>query len=113
MTSKMQTGSDGEGVAAEYLLKKGYQVVERNYKYRHLEVDLIVRKENWLVFVEVKTRSKSDFGFPEEFVDKSKQRNILMAAEHYIYETDWRFNVRYDIISVLRGTVTHFEDAFY
>lgn len=113
MTSKMQTGSDGEGVAAEYLLKKGYQVVERNYKYRHLEVDLIVRKENWLVFVEVKTRSKSDFGFPEEFVDSKKKSNVLRLANHYIYNINWKGNVRFDIISVLQGTVTHFEDAFY
>lgn len=109
----MQTGSDGEGVAAEYLLKKGYEVLERNYRYSRAEVDLIVRKDNWLVFVEVKTRSGSAFGFPEDFVDRSKQRNILMAAEHYIYKIDWRFNVRYDIISVLQGAITHFEDAFY
>jgi putative endonuclease len=117
MTSKMQTGNEGEHAAAEYLKSKGYSVVERNYRYSRAEVDLIVTKGNWLVFVEVKTRTRSDFGFPEEFVDRVKEELILMAAENYIYEIDWQGNVRYDIVAVLgvgvRWEIMHFEDAFY
>jgi putative endonuclease len=117
MTSKMQTGLEGEDAAAAFLINAGYEVVCRNYRYGRAEVDLIVNKGNWLVFVEVKTRSNCDFGFPEEFVDKAKEDNILMAAENYIYAANWEGNVRYDIISVL-GTgfekqIMHFEDAFY
>lgn len=113
----MQTGVDGEKEAAEYLIGKGYEVVERNYRYLKAEVDLIVKKGNWLVFVEVKTRSTNAFGFPEEFVDKEKEENIFLAAEEYMYRVNWQGNVRYDIVSVL-GTgfereITHFEDAFY
>jgi putative endonuclease len=117
MTSKMQTGKDGENTAAEYLAGKGYEIVARNYRYGRAEIDLIVKKGNWLVFVEVKTRSNCDFGFPEEFVDRAKEENILKAAEEYTYVINWEGNVRYDIVSVL-GTdfekqIVHFEDAFY
>ena len=117
MTTKMQTGSDGERMAAEYLAGKGYEVLERNYRYGRAEIDLIVKKKNWLVFVEVKTRSRSDFGFPEEFVDRVKEELILMAAENYIHKINWEGNVRYDIVSVLGvgvgREIVHFEDAFY
>jgi putative endonuclease len=76
-----------------------------------------VRKDNWLVFVEVKTRSGSLYGFPEEFVDKEKEENVFFAAEEYMSRIGWEGNVRYDIVAVL-GTglereVSHFEDAFY
>jgi putative endonuclease len=113
----MQTGSDGENLAAEYLTGKGYEVLERNYRVGRAEVDLIVRKGNWLVFVEVKTRSGSAFGFPEEFVDREKEGNVLFAAEWYMNSVNWEGNVRYDIVSVLGvgwdREVSHFEDAFY
>jgi len=113
----MQTGSDGENAAAEYLTGNGYEVVERNYRYRHAEIDIIVKKKNWLVFVEVKTRSNSGYGFPEEFVDRRKEELILTAADEYMYQINWQGNVRYDIVAVL-GTgfdrqIEHFEDAFY
>ena len=104
-------------MAAEYLAGKGYEVLERNYRYGRAEIDLIVKKKNWLVFVEVKTRSCSDFGFPEEFVDRVKEELILMAAENYIHKINWEGNVRYDIVSVLGvgvgREIVHFEDAFY
>ncbi|MEJ0031200.1 MAG: YraN family protein [Bacteroidota bacterium] len=113
MTSKMQTGNEGESAAAEFLIAKGYEIVFRNYRYGRAEIDLIVKKDNWLVFVEVKTRSGNDFGFPEEFVDREKEQNILYAAENYTYKINWEGNVRYDIIAILRNEITHFEDAFY
>lgn len=113
----MQTGSDGENAAAEYLIAKGYEVVARNYRCGRAEIDLIVKKKNWLVFVEVKTRSSSTFGFPEEFVGRMKEDLILMAAEQYMYEINWEGNVRYDIVAVLgvefEREIMHFEDAFY
>jgi putative endonuclease len=111
----MQTGLEGENAAVQYLRDKGYEVLERNYRHGRAEIDVIVRKENWLVFVEVKTRGGDAFGFPEEFVDKEKESNVLFAAENYIYEVNWDGNVRYDIISILgpQRMITHFEDAFY
>lgn len=113
----MQTGADGEAIAAEYLTGKGYEIVEFRYRYRHCEIDLIARKPNWLFFIEVKTRSNADYGFPEQFVDRAQEECILKAAEYYMEKIDWKGNVRYDIISIL-GTdsdrdVQHFQDAFY
>jgi putative endonuclease len=113
----MQTGADGETLAAEYLIGKGYEIVCRNYRYCRAEIDLIVRKGNWLVFVEVKTRSGVLFGYPEEFVDRAKEENVLLAAEEFMWEMKWEGNVRYDIVAVVIGggkrEVVHVEDAFY
>jgi len=117
MNDNIKTGKEGEQAACDHLEAKGYEILERNYRYRKSEVDLIVRQDNWLVFVEVKTRSSSFFGYPEEFVDRKKQFLIFEAAENYVYEKDWNGNVRYDIVSVMlthgKLEVYHIEDAFY
>jgi putative endonuclease len=117
MTENAKKGNEGEKLAADFLADKGFEILERNYRHRHCEIDLIVRKDNWLIFVEVKARSSYAFGHPEEFVDYKKEKNILEGAEHYIDETDWQGNVRYDIVSVkLRKDnpeIVHLEDAFY
>jgi putative endonuclease len=117
MNENMKTGNDGEDAARAFLEQKGYEILERNYRYRRSEVDLIVKHNNWLVFVEVKTRSSAFFGYPEEFVDRKKQFLIFEAAENYMYEKDWNGNVRYDIVSVMSAKgkmeVYHIEDAFY
>lgn len=116
-TSNQKTGQEGERAACEFLIGKGYEILEKNYRYRQSEVDLIVRQDNWLVFVEVKTRSSSFFGYPEEFVDRKKQQLIFEAALNYMYEKDWNGNVRYDIVSIMivkgKMEVYHVEDAFY
>lgn len=116
MANTLKTGNTGEALAAEFLQKKGYQVVARNYRYKHAEVDLIVKKDSFIVFVEVKTRSYSFYGEPEAFVDSKKVATILRAAEQYTYENKYEGNIRFDIVSVKIGTppeVVHFEDAFY
>jgi len=117
MTEKIKRGAEGEQLAAALLEEKGYQVLERNYRYRRSEIDLIVCRENWLVFVEVKTRSSAAFGFPEEFVVGNQKKKILEGADYYQYITEWKGNVRYDIVavSVEQGEpqLLHIEDAFY
>lgn len=117
MTDNIKRGNEGETLAASFLEAKGFQIVEKNYRYKRSEIDLIVTKENWLIFIEVKMRSSMAFGFPEEFVDEKKIEKILEGAEHYIFDKNWNGNVRYDIISVSmkdgKPTVTHFEDAFH
>jgi putative endonuclease len=114
MTDKMETGSIGENLAAEFLSSKGFRVVARNFRWRHAEIDLIVQRDDWLIFVEVKTRSSNAHGEPETFVNDHQRRLIYDAAEEYIFKTDWRGHVRFDIISVRPGPapeITHFEDA--
>jgi putative endonuclease len=114
MSDKIKTGSNGENLAAEFLKGKGFQIIARNYRFRHAEIDLIVQREDWLVFVEVKTRSSNSFGEPEDFVDSFKARKIYEAAEEYIFSNDWQGHVRFDIVSVKVGrevNIDHFEDA--
>lgn len=114
MTDKIKKGNKGEQLAVDFFAQQGFEIVRRNYRYRHAEIDLIVKKDNWLIFVEVKTRSSTAFGQPETFVDRSKARNIFSAAEEFIYATDWQGHIRFDIVSVTLGNppkVVHFEDA--
>lgn len=114
---KQKIGQEGEQAACEYLVAKGYEILERNYRYRKSEIDLIAKVDNWLIFVEVKTRSSSFFGYPEEFVSRAQQQMIFEAALNYMYETNWNGNVRYDILSILKTKgkmdVYHVVDAFY
>lgn len=117
MSDKIKRGNEGEQLAVDFLTQKGFEIVERNYRYKHSEIDVIAKINNWLIFIEVKTRSSSYFGHPEEFVDSKKRKKILEGADHYLQETNWQGNVRYDIVSInlIRGNpkVVHIEDAFY
>jgi putative endonuclease len=116
MQAKIKRGAAGEAQAAAYLEAKGFRVRVRNYRHKRGEIDLIAEKENWLVFVEVKTRSSVAFGFPEQFVDSRKQRKIFETAAQYLLETNWPGPVRYDVVAVTlnpRVSIHHFEDAFY
>jgi putative endonuclease len=117
MAAHNETGSWGEEKAATYLTEKGYEIVEKNYRHKHMEVDLIAVYKKTLIFIEVKTRSGTGFGMPEEFVNYTKSRLILKAAEHYIFDRDWQKDVRFDIVSILilpNGdlNIRHIEDAF-
>lgn len=117
MSDKIQKGKEGEDLAAKFLQQQGYEIVARNYRYKRSEIDLIVRKGGWLVFVEVKMRSSNAFGYPEEFVDYQKAKNIVYGAEQYTFENKYEGNVRYDVVAITMRydipEIRHFEDAFY
>lgn len=117
MSDKIQKGKEAENLAADFLRLQGYEIVAQNYRYQRSEIDLIVRKENWLVFVEVKMRSTDAFGYPEEFVDHRKAKNIVHGAEQYTFEQNYEGNVRYDVVAISmrngKPEIRHFEDAFY
>jgi putative endonuclease len=116
MSDKAKIGKEGEQQAANYLQSKGYEILVRNYRFKHAEIDLIVKKESFIVFVEVKTRSYSFYGEPEAFVDSKKASTVIRAAENYTYENKYEGNIRFDIVSVKTGVnpeIVHFEDAFY
>jgi len=115
-TSQQKTGRRGEDIAVEYLIQKGFALVERNFRYRRAEVDLIVQQKNLLVFVEVKTRRDVTFGFPESFVSPEQAELIVTAADHYVREHNWEGLIRFDIIAITLEPdlkIEHFEDAFY
>jgi putative endonuclease len=117
MVDKIKRGAEGEQAAVDFLTAKGFEIAERNYRYKRSEIDLIVKKGNWLIFVEVKLRSSARFGYPEEFVDLKKEKKILQGAEQYLLETNWNGNVRYDIVAISSNhgkiEILHIEDAFY
>ncbi len=114
MIDKIELGKEGENLAAKFLIEKGYEIVSRNYRYKHAEIDLIAKKDKWLLFVEVKTRTSVKYGHPEEFIGSLKGRKMFEAAEAYIYATDWQGHVRFDVVAVKVGRnaeIVHFEDA--
>ncbi|QDH78061.1 YraN family protein [Echinicola soli] len=118
MAQHNTTGSDAEGFAADFLISKHYTLLEKNYRHKHAEIDLIMEHRGLLIFVEVKFRSGTGFGYAEEFVDYKKRQLIIRAADHYIHEKGWHKDIRFDIVGVYKdkkGTVRfkHFEDAFY
>ncbi len=116
MSKKAELGVKGELLAAEYLVSNEYVIEKKNYRYKHAEIDIIAKKDQLLVFVEVKTRTKIDFGFPEDFVDQKKAAKVGEGAEQYVFENNWNGDIRFDIISVIVGDrveVKHFKDAFY
>jgi putative endonuclease len=116
VSDKIKTGVKGESLAAEYLERKGFEIVVRNFRSRRAEIDLIVRRKDWIIFVEVKTRTSVAFGQPEQFVTDAQAKKIYEAAEDYIFAKDWKGHVRFDVISVLLRDeeafeIEHFEDA--
>ncbi len=95
-------GRRGEDYAAAFLTRRGYRILEKNYRFRHEEVDLIVRRKDTVCFVEVKSRCGEAFGPPEEAVGPGKQRAIIRVALVYLQErglTD--VTVRFDVVAVL------------
>lgn len=125
MSTKI-TGDKGEEMAAEYLERLGYRILDRNYRFERAEVDIVCfepaqnyRDGGQVVFVEVKTRSGLGFGRPEEAVTKEKQRKIVKAAGAYLYERKLEGSpCRFDVVSVLvapgaEAEIEHFKHAFF
>jgi putative endonuclease len=118
MAAHNEIGNESEQMVAEWLQAKGYELLRSNYRYRHAEIDLIMTHQEILVFVEVKYRSGTAYGYAEEFVDYKKRQLILRAADHFIFEVDWHKDIRFDIVGVYRSqngqlAFKHFQDAFY
>ena len=112
-----ELGIWGEKFAADYLLHKGYEILERNWFFDKAEIDIIARQGEQLVIVEVKTRNSDFFGDPQEFVKPSKRKLLVKAANEYIISNDLDIETRFDIIAILKNSkqeeLEHFENAFY
>jgi putative endonuclease len=117
MATHNETGTKGEKIAANYLEKKGYKILETNWRFKNLEADIIVSTNKTLVIAEVKTRQSNHFGEPETFVTKQKQKNLIMAANEYVVRNQLDMEVRFDIVSIIINDkqikVNHIEGAFY
>jgi putative endonuclease len=101
MAQHNETGFAGEKLAEEWLVARGYKIREANWRYRHLEVDLIAEKGDTLHFVEVKTRRSTKFGNPEESINKQKMKNLKDAAEQYQHlNPGWKW-IQFDVLAIL------------
>jgi putative endonuclease len=112
-----EMGKFGEDYAASYLRKNGYKIIDRNYRFKKYEVDIICKHNEQYVFVEVKARNTSEIGEPWKAVTKTKQRQIIKCAHNYLISKDIDTESRFDIISIVHNSygtfLEHIDDAFY
>lgn len=110
-------GKEAEIYAGEYLRGKGYQLITKNYRFQKAEIDLIAKKNQTLIVIEVKARREGSLVEPQSAVDKKKIRLILSATEHFLEHYPDEVEVRFDIISIYKNSngefeLQHIEDAF-
>ncbi|PHR43636.1 MAG: YraN family protein [Fluviicola sp.] len=116
MTTK-ELGDLGEGFALQFLRKKGLYVLETNYRFGRNEVDIICKDGNEMIFVEVKTRQTAEIGPPWKAVTRSKQKQIIKCANHYLITKNIDLESRFDIVSIVHNSygtkIEHIDNAFY
>lgn len=116
MATHNELGTKGESMAVKYLVSKNYTILETNWRWQKAEVDIIAQLNQILVFIEVKTRSSSNFLKPEEAVTDKKQSMLIEAAEAYCEAKQLDLELRFDIIAIIHDgnkTLTkHIEAAF-
>lgn len=118
MKAKKELGAFGEKAAAEYLIKNKYKIMDKNYKTRLGEIDIIAKDKNDIVFIEVKTRTNTKYGLPCEAVDFRKQHVICNVASLYILNKNLkRYNFRFDVVEVIVSndkvsSINHIKNAF-
>ena len=116
MDTTTEIGKQGETIAKEYLISKGYKILHINWHYKHKEIDIVCEKDDTLVVVEVKTRTSSYFENPQDSITKKKQRFIIEATNAYIEKYNIDFETRFDAVGIIytddKYTIEHIEDAF-
>ena len=112
-SGKRTQGRKFEELAARHYERNGFKVLERNWRAGRKELDLIVRKGNLIVFVEVKSAYSREFGHPSERIDAHKIRNLTAAAQQYlIANAIGRADLRFDVVTFVNGILEHYADAF-
>ncbi len=118
-TRNREIGDIGENLAVKHLELEGYTILERNWRYRKAEIDIIAKDKEALVFVEVKTRSYDYYGQPEEFVHANQEALIIDAGQRYMEQIGHEWEIRFDIIAIIlkkapqKAEIKHFKDAFF
>ncbi len=114
--TKEELGIWGEEKATNYLLKKGYELVDRNIRFKRYEIDIVLKKRDLLVIVEVKTRNTAEIGEPWRAVTRGKQRQIIEVADNYVKANQIDKEVRFDVVSIVHNSfhtkIEHIEGAF-
>ena len=117
MAQHNELGKKGEQRAVDYLLKNSYIIVERNYRFDKAEVDIIAKKNDVLAIIEVKTRSSTDYGNPQDFVKPKQIQRLVKAVDEYVNANGLDVEVRFDIIAIVKENkqfkIEHLENAFY
>ena len=117
MSEHYELGKKGEEEAANFLTKKGFYIMHRNWRCGQLELDIVARDGDEIVFVEVKTRRNTYFGYPDEAIDDRKIRRIVSAAGAYVRYYSINLPIRYDVVSVIGMEppfeIEHVPDAFF
>lgn len=113
VVDKLERGAAAERDAAELLIGEGYQIVERNFRCKAGELDIIARDGDVLVFVEVRSRSDDEHGHAVEMIGRTKQRRVVRVARHYLEIAQPRFErCRFDVVAVTAGAPILLRDAF-
>lgn len=116
MREKLDKGKQGEDYALKFLQEKGFRLLTRNFNARNSEIDLIMQKDDLLVFVEVRMKANANYGYPEDTMSKTKMNAIKRGAEEYMLKNPWDGKARFDMISIIEFPefqIEHFEDAFF
>ncbi len=115
LSTNKAKGNFGENLASKYLIKNNYLIIERNFRNKIGEVDIIANKEDTIVFIEVKARSSLRYGYPYEAVNKRKQQKLKMLAVSYVKMRNLEEKqIRFDIIEVYlrNSSINHIQNAF-
>lgn len=118
MSLQNEIGKKGEAIARTYLINKGYEIIESNWRFSHCELDIIAKNHSLLVFIEVKTRSYTYYGQPEDSIDARKEILLSEAAAAYMRSIKYGWEFRFDFVSIVlssdgRHKIKHYEDAFF
>lgn len=117
MAEHNELGKKGEELAVAHLEQNGYLILETNYIFQKAEIDIIAQNNEYVIVVEVKTRTTDVFGLPQEFVKPSKIKLLVKAINEYVEQNQIEKEIRFDIVSVLKQkkgfVVEHLEDAFF
>jgi len=97
----LDVGKLGENIAKNYLKKRGYKIIEQNYRTKYAEIDLVAKKDDALVFIEVRTKTGEQFGAPEETINKRKMRKLQMNALAYTSRIKWPGPYRIDTVCIV------------
>lgn len=118
MAKHNELGQIGESLASDFLVKAGFIILETNWRFSRAEIDIIAKDRDVLVFVEVKTRSSTNFGKPESFVTFKKEKLLVDAASAYMEMIQYEWEIRFDVIGILlkkdkTPQISYYKDAFF
>ena len=117
MAKHNEVGKLGEDIAHAFLIEQGMHILERNWRYKRAELDIVAMDTNTMVFVEIKTRTDDILGSPENAVDSRKRKLMICAAIAYMHHSKHDWTIRFDIVSVImrpnQPQIDHIKDAFF